>query len=199
MEKNLPLILITRTKYILDLENPKYVVLKNSQTTIPLGNTDILSPDNSEIETDVLAVAIIELTEDPHGPATIAFLTPDADMMDDYLNGITDFPPVALSMMRNATLALDYIIDYADSWLASHGVISENIEDSNIIIVNDIRKGDSKASEDIQIDLDIIHEGSFDVTFTFLHSTLVYLLSRYSHRERVIKSATHETTHDVLN
>lgn len=199
MEKDYPLVLITKTKYAIDLIDTNYVEVSNTQTTVPLGNTEIIRPEYSDTETDVLAVAIIELTNDPNGPAAVAFLITNQQQMDNYLNGETNFPPVGISMLRNSAMAFDFLIDYAEKWLVAKGMNIEDIEEADRIIVNDIRKGDSDTPEDIKEDLATIHEGSFDVTFTFLHSSLVFLLTRYTHREQIVKNATHETTRDELN
>lgn len=200
MLKERLLILVTRDRYIMKPgEYTRQQALRDSNRTLPIGNTDLVSPEIHESNTDVLAIAMIELTEDSHGPVVVAILLEDEDKMEQFFQGETPYPPLGLKFIMNPLDALDFITAYANAWIESHGILKSEIDSKSTMYMNDIRKGDTEVPEEIENEIMTIKDESFEVTYYFLHASLQILLYAYTQRLELITKAMHNTENDILN
>lgn len=184
-----------------------YSAAKDNNRTLPLANTQIIVPENAEITSPVLSVALIELTEDKAGAVAVALLSPIKLTNKETETGN---PIVGIFLFPNPQSAMSFINDYADNWVGTHPEpINGTVEWK--MILHDKTENIDPPSPEIAEMLAIIMEASFPIPYSFLDTTLKFLmdhnledeleqqLKQRDRMEQLLEAAWHDPSSDNQN
>lgn len=193
------LIFITRDKY--------HASSNDQNRTVPLANTQLIIPENAQITTPILSVGLIELTDDKSGAVAVALLSPKE--LTNFETE-TNNPIVGVYLFPNPQSAFNFINDYADNWVKTHPVpINGTVEWK--MILHDKTENIDPPSPDIAEMLAVIMEASFPIPYSFLDSTLKFLmdhnfedeleqlLDQHNRMEQLLEAAWHDPSKDNQN